>query len=276
MITRNLSGRAPIQKIALESSDNAVAPTFVSLTIETGEPAGKVADASGAIVPTGKKQLAAPAKTEGLRVLLVGGGSSHDFNKFFDKADRAILADIKPGWLEYTDDMNAITPALLANVDVLVWSANQAITDGTKRALLSYVDAGKPIVLLHPGVWYNWRNFTEWNKDIVGGGSRGHDRFGEFEVKVTEPQHPLMAGVPAQFKITDELYYAIADTNGTPIQVLATATSPKSGNTFPQVWIVKHPKSRIAAITLGHDAKAHDLPAYKTLLKNAVNWAAGK
>ena len=26
----------------------------------------------------------------------------------------------------------------------------------------------------------------------------------------------------------------------------------------------------------GHDAKAHELPAYKTLLQNAQAWAAGK
>ena len=40
--------------------------------------------------------------------------------------------------------------------------------------------------------------------------------------------------------------------------------------------MVKHPKARIVGITLGHDARAHDLPAYQTLLKNAVQWAAGK
>jgi type 1 glutamine amidotransferase len=40
------------------------------------------------------------------------------------------------------------------------------------------------------------------------------------------------------------------------------------------VWIVKHPKARIAGIALGHDAKAHDLPAFKALLQNAVKWAA--
>ena len=37
----------------------------------------------------------------------------------------------------------------------------------------------------------------------------------------------------------------------TPIEVLAQATSPKSGKTFPQVWIVKHPRSRVVCITLG-------------------------
>ena len=71
------------------------------------------------------------------------------------------------------------------------------------------------------------------------------------------------------------IYYEPAE-GATPIEVLATATSPKTGKTFPQVWIVKHPKARIVGITLGHDARAHDLLEYQTLLKNAVIWAGGK
>ena len=69
-----------------------------------------------------------------------------------------------------------------------------------------------------------------------------------------------MAGLPEKFKISDELYNFIPDPQGTPIEVLAQATSPLSGKTFPQVWIVKHPKAKIVCITLGHDGAAHDLP----------------
>ena len=68
----------------------------------------------------------------------------------------------------------------------------------------------------------------------------------------------------------------IVDPQATPIETLATATSPKTGKTFPSVWIVKHPKARIVCIAPGHDARAHDLPEYKKLLQNAVTWAAGK
>jgi type 1 glutamine amidotransferase len=40
--------------------------------------------------------------------------------------------------------------------------------------------------------------------------------------------------------------------------------------------VVKHPKTRIAGLTLGHDGRAHELPQYKTLLLNAVQWTSGK
>jgi type 1 glutamine amidotransferase len=95
-------------------------------------------------------------------------------------------------------------------------------------------------------------------------------------VKVTNAEHPITKGVTATFEITDELYNHIPDPAATPIEVLATAASPKSGKEFPQVFVVKHPKARIVGLTLGHDARAHDLPDYQTLLKNAVIWAGGK
>jgi type 1 glutamine amidotransferase len=111
----------------------------------------------------------------------------------------------------------------------------------------------------------------------VGGASRGHDRLGEFEVKVLTPTHPIMKDVPATFRITDELYYFNPDPAGAPLQILAqTSISTGTKKEHPSVWVVGHPKARIAAIALGHDARAHDLPAFKTLLQNAVNWAARK
>jgi uncharacterized protein len=88
--------------------------------------------------------------------------------------------------------------------------------------------------------------------------------------------HPVTEGVSKSFKITDELYYFKPDEAGTPLEVLATATSTQKPGTYPQVFIVKHPKAKIVGLTLGHDARAHDLADYQKLLKNAVNWCAGK
>jgi len=111
---------------------------------------------------------------------------------------------------------------------------------------------------------------------VVGGGTRGHDKLGPYTVKVTNPGHPVTKGVTASFEITDELYNYNADPAGNAVDVLAEATSPTSGKTFPQVFVVKHPKARIVGITLGHDARAHDLPEYQALLRNAVSWVGGK
>src|SRR5205814_121024 len=102
---------------------------------------------------------------------------------------------------------------------------------------------------------------------IVGGGSShdfvkffgGTDKatLGAYTVKITTAAPPITKGVPASFEITDELYNYTADPAGNAVEVLAEATSPKTGKTFPQVFIVKHAKARIVGFTLGHDARAH-------------------
>jgi putative membrane-bound dehydrogenase-like protein len=285
--TKELTRTGPIDRLTLESANTGVAPTTVAITAELGDPnAPKPAGAANAKpAPSGepdfKPQFTDPVPqppatkpAKGPRVLLVGGGSSHDFVKFFGAADKAILAD-QAGWVDFTQNANGV-PAILDRVDVLVWSANQPISAATRAALMEYANSGRGLIAFHPGCWYAWNNFPDWNKVVIGGGSRGHDKFGEFEVKATGVEHPIMAGVPASFRITDELYYYKPDENGTPIEVLATATSTQKPGTYPQVFVVKNPKSRICGITLGHDAKAHDLPAFQTLLRNAVKWAAGK
>ena len=146
----------------------------------------------------------------------------------------------------------------------------------TEESFACFANAGKGIIALHPGTGYAWNNFPDWNKQISGGGTRGHNALGPFTVKITNPNHPITAGVTPSFEITDELYNYNAAPNATPIEVPAETTSAKSGKTFPHVFVVKHPNAKIAGITLGHDARAHDLPEYQALLKNAVAWAAGK
>jgi type 1 glutamine amidotransferase len=288
---KQLKRTAPIDKLVLESFGNfAAAPTTVAITAELADanakplpsPAAAESGKSAASEDAGfRPQFTDPVPeppatrpANGPRVLLVGGGSSHDFVKFMGASDKATLAP-GVGWVEFTQNLNGI-PAILNRVDVIVLSANQPISSTTKKALIDYANRGGGIIALHPGTWYAWNNFPQWNQEIVGGGTRGHDALGPFSVKVTAPENPIMTGVPAQFDITDELYNYNADANATPIEVLATATSPKTGKTFPQVFVVKHPKARVVGITLGHDARAHDLPAYQAILRNAVKWVGGK
>ena len=288
--SKQLKTTGAIEKIVLESTDTIVAPTTFAITAELADanaaPLGvavsepvkvqAAADDDGGFKPQFSDAVPQPPTTrpaKGPRVLIVGGGSSHDFVKFFGGTDKATLAPIA-GWVDFTQNLNGIAP-ILDKVDVLVLSANQPISSATKKALIDYANRGGAIVAHHPGTWYAWNNFAQWNKEIVGGGTRGHDALGPYTVKITNAAHLITKDVPPAFEITDELYNYTADPAAT-IEVLAEATSPKTGKTFPQVWIVKHPKAKIVGFTLGHDERAHDLPAYQTLLKNAVSWAAGK
>src|SRR5206468_532107 len=151
------------------------------------------------------------------------------------------------------DQPTAILPAL-KDIDVLYLSSNQPMPDPAMRqGILDFAQAGKGLLLVHPALWYNWKDWPEYNRVLVGGGARSHDKFEEFEVTVDETSHPIMAGVPGRFKIADELYHFQPDGQGSDLQVLATGKSPITGKRFPVVWTVKHPKARIVCVTLGHD-----------------------
>ncbi len=290
--TKVLTRAAAIDRLTLESTNTGVAPTTVAITAELADANAPVPGAGKAAAPAAANGKSAATEADfkpqftdpvpqppatrpanGPRVLLVGGGSSHDFVKFFGAADKQILGP-QCGWVEFTQNANGVAE-ILDRVDVLVWSANQPISAATRKALIDYSNSGRGLIAYHPGTWYAWPTFPDWNKTVVGGGARGHDKFGEFEVKSTGVTHPIMQGVPASFRISDELYYFQPDPNAVATEVLATATSTQKPGTYPQVFVVKHPKSRICGLTLGHDAKAHDLPEFQTILRNAVKWAAG-
>ncbi len=283
-----LTKRGVLEKLRLESFANEVAPTFVGITVETGEPAAAGAPATAATAattaatpaPAAPAPAPAPARPavkwgSGLKVLLIGGGASHDYQRWFNLADVALLNGTGKATSVYLEPQDVSVDAV-QGADVLLISANKAFPDPeVRKAIFAHAEAGKGIVLLHPGLWYNWPNWPEFNKTLAGGGSRGHDRLGEFEVQVGSRLHPLLEGVPSKFPITDELYWFEPDAGGTAIEVLATAQSAQKGKAYPQVFVVKHPKARVAGITLGHDGRAHSHEAYQALLKNSVFWVAG-
>ena len=287
LASRKLTGEGVIEKLTFTSAGQAVAPTTLAITADLSAeavPGGEAAAPGSTVVPDLRKAPSRPivslppraAKIEwgtGTKVLLIGGGSSHVFQRFFNLADVALLKATGKFSVNYTESPLDFVDHV-KTVDVLVLSVNTPafITPDARKALFDHVAAGKGVVLLHAGVWYNYKDWPEYNRDLAGGGSRGHDRLGEYEVKVTNATHPIMKGVPPTFRITDELYYFQPDATGPALEVLATATSTLKPGTYPQVFVVKHPQARIAGLTLGHDARAHDLPEFKSLLVNCIEW----
>ena len=307
-ITLAVKIASPITKIILESFDNGVTPVVCAITADlagagpeptsqgVGSPpapqkATKTADAAtGENAPKeggkGDSPLvpAAPITWESgkTKVLVIGGGSSHNFIKFFGGTDVATLKEAGFS-VNYVEDRDLVASEL-KNADVAVISANRKFLDtpAYRKAVMNFADAGKGLVMLHPGTWYGFPQWPELNAKIVGGGARGHDKLGPFDVNVLKKDNPIMKGVPATFKVEDELYYVNAEPDKTPegtspIEVLAeTSPSVKYSKPHPSVWITKHDKAKIVGIALGHDERVHDLTAFKAILANAVKWCGGK
>lgn len=308
----NLKKKGELKKLILESFDNGITPGTVAVTVcaepakasqsDAGTPARSSSNGGEAAKDEADKSVRAslaepkeggkgdgpllPAtpvqwETGKTKVLVIGGGSSHNFAKFFGDTDVTTLR--AAGFsVHYTEDRDQAASEL-KNADVAVISVNRKFFDTAayRKALMDFAAAGKGIIMYHPGTWYGYTGWPELNAQIVGGGARGHDKIHPFEVK-TVKAHPIMEGVPASFTVEDELYYVNAEADKIPegtaaIDVLAeTSPSNKFNKPHPSIWITKHPTAKVVGIALGHDERVHDLEAFKTVLRNAVKWSAGK
>jgi putative membrane-bound dehydrogenase-like protein len=288
-----VQNRTPIKTLVLESYKNGMSPTTLAITADSEAPKARTvsspasAAAPGEAKPAPKpappkelpksgETLPAQAASGVLRALLIGGGSSHDYERFFHTADAQTLTSGGKVVAAYTSNAEEAV-ALMPNADVIVLSANHPSfgTPEFQQPLNLFADSGRGLVVVHAGVWYNWAPVSGYNRRFVGGGSRGHGK-GVFTVFNRQSAHPVMAGVAGEFKINDEHYRTILDA-GTPVEVLAeTEPEAQTQQPYPAVWVVQDPKARIVGISLGHAEEAHSNPAYQTLLKNAVSWVAGR
>ncbi len=106
-----------------------------------------------------------------------------------------------------------------------------------------------------------------WNPEL-----RGHDPHREFTVEMSRKDHPITVGLDA-FKTTDELYTCLD--GGTPITVLAQATSVVDKKVYPMAFVLRHGKGRVFHTTLGHDAAAIAASGTALLIRRGTAWTAG-
>lgn len=205
------------------------------------------------------------------QVLLVGGGSSHDFERWYQQEDVKTIEQSGEFSVRYTDRTDSIAH-YLKTTDVLVLSNNQPIDEAGQKAIMKFAKKGKGLVLLHAAVWYNWADWPAYNAELVGGGSRSHENVQVFKNYVVHPAHPVTQGVSPRFDFSDELYRHEFDPEGNSAEVLVIGQSIETDAVYPVVYTVKHPKAKVVGITLGHDEHSHEHPDYKTLLQNAVKW----
>ncbi|MCW1924190.1 ThuA domain-containing protein [Luteolibacter arcticus] len=266
-----------IEKLVLTSGNKVAAPMIAAITLESAASDGKLAAPPAEGGPDEQTADSLPDTKDKVRVLLAGGGGSHDFSAWYNREDQAILREAGFATLYTSDPRKAAEE--LASTDVFLFSSNDPAyvkSPEFQRAFGSYVAGGGGLVLLHPATWYNFADWSAFNTTFVGGGAKAHDPLGEFGLTVIKPDHPVVAGLQREFKLRDELYQVTLDP-GVKTQVLIeTSVSGQTGKKHPSVWIVEHPKSRIACIAPGHDGAAHSEANFRKLLANAVKWAGGK
>jgi HEAT repeat protein len=122
--------------------------------------------------------------------------------------------------------------------------------------------------------------FADWAEfqKLIGatwGKGTGHGARHFFEVKITDPNHPITQGMTS-FTTLDELWHRMVAQPEK--KVLATAFSDKekggSGSDEPMVIVTEFGKGRCFNLVLGHDVTAMDIPGFQMLLARGTEWAA--
>jgi type 1 glutamine amidotransferase len=145
------------------------------------------------------------------------------------------------------------------------------LTPRHQAALEAYAASGRPIVAHHGAIasYDDWPRFGE----LVGfawiWGTTNHSPVGEYAVRVLPTAHPVVAGV-GDFSIRDELYYDIAIAPG--LEVTTHAHAEYQDRRLPMV-MTAHDAGKRVYLANGHDLRAFECPAMKTLWTNAIGWS---
>ena len=243
-----------VRAIELESAESHVSPVFVALTAELpGAP--------------DRPQIEEPPLPDA-DVWILGGGSHHDFARWFRDEDVALLTTEERA-VAYTELQGDVVRALESD-DVLVLCTNQPLGPATRAKIEEHVAAGGALVGLHPGTWLNWPDWTELG-ELLRAGAQSHEPLQAFRVELTDASHPAVAGVEREFELIDELY-RLEVPSSDAVRVLARGTSIQTGASYPVVWEALETPGRVLGITLGHDGRAHEHPAFRQLLRSALDW----
>jgi len=181
------------------------------------------------------------------------------------------------------------TESYLAPYDVMVWvmAAPLTWTDSSKSAFEKYVRSGKGFIGLHvAGLTGISKTPWPWFDDYLGGVVfKGHPARQTASVKVDPAAigHPILKGVAPAFSVFEEWYSWDRSPRGRPgVTVLAglDESSYAVGNLamgadHPFVWINEQ-YGRMMYAGFGHEPAIYSDPNVRTLLRNAILWAAEK
>jgi len=142
-----------------------------------------------------------------------------------------------------------------------------------REAFTRHFESGKGVVVMHSSIgnWDDWPEYIEFSGGRWDWGLSKHTNPDLSFVIETTSDHPILAGIPNSFSVTDEMYYNLSFYPGN--HVLAH-TSEAYGH-HPMVWWRTSLNSKVAAIMIGHDEQAARHPQYKQLFLNACKWTNG-
>lgn len=219
-----------------------------------------------------------PNALEGKKVLYVyGGWYGHDPEPF---------RDLVVPWMEsegaivtVSNTVEIYTNAeLMAEVDLIIQHVTMSnISRAQSIALRNAVRRGVGFAGWHGGIGDSFRQDVDF-QFMVGGQWVAHPgNLIDYKVNITEPNHPIVAGINCFMMYRTEQYYMHVSPNS---RVLATTQFSGDhawwieGSTMPVVWIRQYGYGRVFYSSLGHVIGDMDNPYALEIMKRGIRWAA--
>jgi len=212
-----------------------------------------------------------------IKALFLTGGGYHDYKKLapylVNSFGERVDVQFDTIWdMETLRDTNFAKPYDVLVFDVCFDEVEPALIDSALAAIRS----GKPAVMIHCAVHAFRRdpNIKEWENG-VGMRSKVHDKYGPFATVKVDKRSPILTGFPDDWQTQgDELYQTIEFPKTS--HALLRARSPRDGREHIVCWTHTYGKGRVFAITLGHDMKTAEDPAYLNLIARGLLWSCDK
>ena len=152
---------------------------------------------------------------------------------------------------------------------ILLYTDMGHLTPEQESGLLSHVRSGAGLFGLHTAAASFREN--EGYHGMLNAFFDGHSRYMDFQVDVTDTDHPITRGLTS-FTVTDELYYLRHDPGRS--HHLMQAYDPTKDSTHVMAFHHTYGRGRVFYFALGHDMAVLDNPSFQTILRRGVLWTA--
>jgi len=223
----------------------------------------------------------------GIKTLLLTGANNHDW-----KRSAPYCRDLMHGTGKFDVRLTEDPSSALADnrtasdFDLFFVDYNGPEWDDQAKAnFVAAVRAGTGVCILHAAdnAFDGWVEYEEMCALLWREGT-SHGKYHKFDVKVTDPDHPITRGLgPVVKDHPDELYHALVHMHKAPYDTLATAySSPESGGTGkdePVLIVRTYGEGRVFHCILGHvweggGMDTFENPDFQSLLLRGCEWAA--
>ena len=250
-----------------------------------------------------------------LKLLIIDGQNNHDWKTMtppmkasleatgrftVDVATTPDKSAAKETWYSFHPEFSKYD-VVLSNYNGQPWP------ERVQKSLEDYVSNGGGLVVVHAANnafegWPEWNKMIGlgWRKNTFGdrltiddagnvvrapkgeGPDSSHGPPHVYKIKVRDPEHPVMKGMPAEWThAKDELYHGQRGP-AENMHILATAYSSSefkgTGTNEPMIWVIPYGKGRVFTTVMGHvfpnQTEAIRCVGFQTVVARGSEWAA--